>query len=199
MEHDKRQRPHRVPPDQEEMIRRLALRERLRNKKIHAFKVSRYYRVLNTLNVCCFFVYWELIFCFFGVCHFKDISPERMEVKYRARTDSRGFKYIRDINVIWYGGKSDRIIVEDFIPVHESQSLRLRTGRDFILFKDLKVKLGEGDVTYRLNHASPILFLCFMLIIVNSIGYYFNLNQQINTLPGLTFFNLLVVLAIRFI
>jgi len=199
MQQDKPQRPHRVPPDHEEIARRLAFRERLRNRKIQSFKSSKFFSVLNTLNVCCFFIYWELIFCFFSVCNFKEIVPERMDIKYRARTDSRGFKYIRDINVLWYGGKSDKIIVEDFIPVHESQNLSLRTGRDFILFKDLKVKLGDGNATYRLGHASPILFLCFMFIVVNSIGYYFNLNQQVNTLPGLTFFNLLVVLAILFI
>jgi len=199
MSQDKHQRPHRVPPDQEEIARRLDLRERIRIKKIQAFKSSRVFTLLNILNVCCFFICWELIFCFFGVCKFKEIVPERMDIKYRARTDSRGYKYIREINVIWYEGKNDKIIVEDFVPVHQSQVLRVRTGRDFILLKDLKVKLGDGNPTYRLGHASPILFLSGMLIVVTFIGYYFNLNQQVNTLPGLTFFNLLVLMAILFI
>ncbi|MBL7900617.1 MAG: hypothetical protein JNK73_01365 [Bacteroidia bacterium] len=196
MPQDKQQRPHRVPPDQEEMARRLYVRERLRIKKILAFKSSRFFKLLNALNVCCFFICWELIFCFIGPCHYKELVPETSQIKYSAKTDARGFRYIKEINVIWKGEKSDKIIVEDVVPVHASQSLRIRVGRDFILFKNLKVKLGEGNKAYRLAHASPLLFLAAMLIVVTSIGYFFNLNQQINTLPGMTFFNLLFVLAI---
>lgn len=199
MSQDKHQRPQRVPPDQEEIARRLYLRDRLRIKKILAFKSTRFFIVLNALNVCCFFICWELIFCFLGPCHYREVLPETTQIKYRAIADSRGFRYIKEINVIWKGEQSDKIIVEDVVPVHESQNLRMRVGSDFILFKDLKVKLGNGNKAYRLAHASPLLFLAAMLIVVTSIGYFFNLNQQINTLPGLSFFNLLFILAILLI
>ncbi len=199
MQQGKNRRPHRTPPDPEELARRLARREQLRIYKLQIFKSSLTFKVFNLLNVCCFFIYWELIFCFWGICHFKEIVPERMETKYRAKTDSRGFKYIREINLLWYQGKNDKIIVEDFVPVHDSQKLRIRTGKDFILQKDLKVKLGDGNKTYRLHHASPLMFLCILLILVNSVVYGFNMNELPVVLQGSSLMNLLVIVAICFI
>lgn len=144
-------------------------------------------------------MYWELIFCFFGPCTYKDIVPEKMEVKYGAKTDSRGYPYIREINMIWYQTKADKIIVNDFVPSPRGSTLSIRTGCDFILVKDLKVKIGDGNKTYRLNHSSPLVFLCILFVVVTSIAYYFNLNQSPVVLHGLGILNLLVIAAICFL
>ncbi len=199
MNAERNQRPHRTPPDSAEMARRLALREQRNNLKIEAFKKSKSFQLLNILNVSCFFVYCELIFCFMSVCHFTTITPQSMEIKYGAKIDSRGFKYVRHINLQWYNEKHDQVIVEDFVEAPLNNKFTLHTGRDFILQKDLKVKLADGNSTYRLANASPVLFLSLMFSVVTLTAFYFNLNQQLNTLSGITFLNLLIVFAILFV
>jgi len=199
MQQDRSHRPNRVFPNQEEMARRLALREHLRNKKLQAFKSSKLYRALNIMNVVCFFIYWELILCFFGPCRYNQVFPEHMGIKYGAKTDTRGYRFIKEINLLWYGTKSDKAIVGDFVQVFSGQTLAKQAGRDFILLKDLKVKLGDGNKSYRLNHSSPLVFLCVLLIVVTAVAYNFNLNQSPVVLQGLSTLNMCVIAAICFI
>lgn len=196
MPQEKHQRQQRIPPDQDEIARRLFLRDRLRTKKILAFKSSRFFVALNLFNVCCFFICWELILCFMGICQFDERVPESFQVKYKAKTNNLGYKYIREIQVNWQGGVSDKIIVEDFVPVFNDRDLGMKVGKDFILQKDLRVRLGNAEPSYRLSNASPLLFLACMSILVTFIGYSFNLNQQATTLPGLSFFNLIFLTAL---
>ncbi|MCU0360039.1 MAG: hypothetical protein MUF75_04860 [Bacteroidia bacterium] len=199
MQDDKPHRPHRVPPDQEEIARRVALREYLKVKKLQAFKSSNTYRFLNILNVACFFVYWELILCFFGPCHYREVEPEYMQIKFGNKTDARGFRFIKEINLVWYGGKIDKAIVEDYVRVVTDETMEIHAGRDFILQKDLKVRLGDETVNYRLAHSSPLLFLCAFLILATAIAYNFNFNQTPIVLQGISILNLCVIVAVCFI
>jgi hypothetical protein len=199
MHDDKPHRPQRIPPDQEEIARRVALREYLKVKKLKSFKASKTYRILNLLNVCCFFVYWELILCFFGPCLYREVEPEFMQIKFGNKTDERGYRFIKEINLVWYGSKTDKVIVEDYLQAMPNETMAIQAGKDFILQKDLKVRLGEGSGAYRLAHSSPLLFLCAFLIIATAIAYHFNLNQSPVVLQGISILNLCVIVAVCFI
>lgn len=199
MPHDSTHRHSRTPADEEEMAWRLARRDKLKHRRILSFKQSKGFRLLNIFSlISCFFM-WELVFCFFGPCYYREVIPENLYMKFGSGIDERGYPFLKEIQLKWLGGEYNVVCVGAHVPFSASNPPDIRVGRDYLLHKALKVKLGTIELPFRLERASPQIFLSLFLILITAIGYFFNLNLQPVPLTGLCIMNILGFLAILLI
>lgn len=199
MQHEGPQKHSRTPPDEEEIARRLTRRDALRSKRIQAFKRGKGFKILNGLSLICCFMMWELVFCFFGPCYYREVVPDRIQMKLGSGVDKRAYPFIKEIKVSWFGGKHNVVVVNAHLPFSATNPPDLLVGRDYLMHKELKVKLGQVNLPFRLESASPQIFLSLFFILVTAIGYFFNLNLQPVPLTGLCIMNILGFLAILMI
>lgn len=199
MQHDSTHRHSRTPADEEEIARRMARRDKLKQLRILAFKKSKGFRLLNVFSlISCFFM-WELVFCFFGPCYYREVVPEQLYMKFGSGVDERGYPFLKEIQLNWFEGEYDVVRVDTHVPFSVSDPPDIRVGRDYLLYKALKVKLGNIELPFRLERASPQIFLSLFLILITLIGYVFNLNLQPVPLTGLCIMNILGFLSILLI
>lgn len=193
MAHYERKRPPRIPLTPEEVGHLVALKKRVAAKKLAAFKRSRSYRFCNIFNIACFFIYWELLFCFIGPCHYETHYSKNMRVK-RGYAMQAGHYIVSEVRVVGVNDKQHNLVVDDFIEVPPRQSA-YQIGRDYLLQKELKGMLQSSDNAYRLQEASPIIFLSVFLIIVSLTSFIYNLNEDPHSLRAVAIVNAITIFA----
>lgn len=186
-------RPRRTPLTSEEVSHIIAHKRKKELVALRKLKKSGTFKILNVFIVCCMFTYLEVLFCYFGPCHYEQRTSERVVVHYG--TGSRqGRLLITDMD-IYSGTKMYTLIVGDHIDP-PAQTSNFIIGRDFLLQKELKAVLDHPETAYRLFAASPVLFLCALVSFISFFGFIMNLNETVYGLRGLTTLNVLTLLAI---
>jgi hypothetical protein len=191
---EERKRPPRIPLTQEEIAQLVALKKRNEARRLAIFKKSTTYKVFNIFNICCFFVYWELLFCFLGPCHYQTHYSKNMGVKRGDAVNTAGRHMISEVRIVGVDDKEYRLSVDDFIEPPAKYSA-FQIGKDYILQKELKGMLGGSDASYRIEAASPLIFLSVFLIIISFSSFVYNLNEHPHSLRAVAILNLLTVLA----
>ena len=64
-------RPRRNPLTSEEVSQIIAHRQKRELVALHKLKKSRAFKVLNIFHILCMFIYLEVVFCYFGPCHYQ--------------------------------------------------------------------------------------------------------------------------------
>lgn len=194
MAHEEKKRHQRIPLTPEEVAHLVALRNRVAAKKLAAFKHTSFYRFCNVFNICCFFVYWELIFCFIGPCHYQTHYSKNMRVKRGyAMNESRRY-VVSEVTVIGVNNEEYKMAVNDFIEPPRRQSA-YQIGKDYILQKELKGILETSGDSYRLLGASPLIFLSVFLIIICFSSFVYNLNEHPHSLRAVSILNAITIIA----
>jgi hypothetical protein len=187
MPQEAKKRPPRIPKTPEE-VAEIVLLKRLREyKKLELFKKSLFYKVFNIFCVACFFIYCELIICFLGPCHYTKHFSKNIAAEYN-REIVNGERMVSSLRVIDVSGKQYKLIVEEFIDVPEKISAFM-VGKDFLLQKEIKATVSTSDNPYRIQKASPILFLSFFVGIFSFIFFSYNLNQNPHSLRAISVMN----------
>src|ERR1700748_568655 len=78
---EERKRPPRTPLSPEEVAQIVSLKKMRNAKKLATFKRSGLYKYCNIFNIICFFIYWELLLCFMGPCHYQTHYSKGMRIK----------------------------------------------------------------------------------------------------------------------
>jgi len=188
-------RPRRNPLTSEEVAHIIAHKKKRELIILRKLKSSLYYKVLNVFNVSCIFIYLELLFCYFGPCHYQKHYSEKTVVHYGPRNSENGRLFIGDLDVYDVQGKEYKFVVEECIPPPANR-IHYIIGKDFLLQKELKGVLDNSEKVYRLFSASPVLFLCIFISFISFFGYILNLNENIFTLSGLSILNFLTLFGI---
>jgi hypothetical protein len=194
MAHEERKRPPRIPLTPDEVAHLVALKKRRAAKNMAAFKHSAAYRFCNVFNICCFFIYWELLFCFMGPCHYQTHYSKSMRVKHGYKLDAAGKYIVSEVQIVGVNDEQYKLIVDDFIATPKRQSA-YQIGKDYILQKNLRGILETSENSYRLQDASPLIFLSVFLIVVSCISFFYNLNEEPHSLSAVAIINGITMFA----
>jgi hypothetical protein len=192
---ENKKRPRRTPLSSEEVANFIALRKRRELIKLQKFKKSLSYKILNSFNIVCFFIYFELLFCFLGPCNYSLHYASRIEPKYGDSFQKDGRPIVAEIDVYGVSGEKYNFVVEEFIKVPTGVT-KFLVGKDYLLGKDLKGRLEYMPGSYRLFSASPIIFLSLFVLVISSFAFYYNLNENAYSLMSLTVLNSINIFGI---
>src|ERR1041385_3817490 len=94
-----RKRPRRIPLSHDEVAEIIAYKKRKEHERLTRFKKSRQYKILNIFNLACFFIYFELLFCFYGPCVYENLIAIGVEANYGEDYDKNGKPEVRDVEL----------------------------------------------------------------------------------------------------
>lgn len=195
MAYENQNKQRRIPFTAEEVEQLRTIKKMREYRKLAAFKKTTEYKVLNFFVITCCFIYLELLFCYFGPCHYQAHYSYQVIPKY-------GYSYAKDfepivseLKVIGVNGKEYEFIINDFINIPQ-QRMRFVVGKDFLLQKELKGSVENVIGTYRLFSASPVLLLCVLMGFISFGCFMLNMNENKNSLHALSIVNALTLLGI---
>jgi hypothetical protein len=191
------QRRKRNPLTPEEVAEIIAFKKRREHERLTKFKKTGAYKFYNIFNLCCCFVYFELLFCFFGPCVYDQYKVEGVNVHYGNTYDSSGLPIVTDLEIL-ANGKTYKLITKDFISEPPTGSI-LSIGSDFLLGKALKGVVSVSRRKYRLFSASPLVFFSGLALGMTCLAVIYNLNQNAYSLNAMSVLNGLVITGIFFI
>jgi hypothetical protein len=191
-------RPRRNPLTPEEVSHIIAHRKKRELIALYKLKKTRVFKLLNIFNIGCIFIYLELLFCYFGPCHYQKHFSFNTVTNHSKTLMKNGKSLVSDIDVYSVDGVVYKFIVDDFIET-PSKRIRFIIGKDFLLQKELKGILESSDNAYRLFSASPILLLTILLFFISFLAFLLNLNENAYSLSGLTTLNVLTLFGILMI
>src|SRR4051812_7897745 len=110
-------RRRRVPFTAEEVEGVIAF-ERIREReRLMRLKSSPAYKVQNTFNVLCFFIFCELLFCYHGPCHFQKHWVGSVNGLYGDQFRSNGRPILAEVDLTCQHGKTYKFIVDDYVDI----------------------------------------------------------------------------------
>ncbi|MCE3227741.1 MAG: hypothetical protein K0S32_2292 [Bacteroidetes bacterium] len=192
MNNEGKKRPPRTPLSPEEVAELVWLKKIREHKKIERFKNTNSYKLFNVFNVVCFFIYCELVFCFLGPCHYQTHYHTNVIVEY-----SNSHNHVPTISVIKVTDVNDKqysFAINDMIEVPPKYA-PFEVGKDFLLQKEIKGSVSSSEKQFRIQRASPILFLSVFVAIFSFIFFFYNLNQNPYSLRAITSINAITVFA----
>jgi hypothetical protein len=194
MREEGKRRPPRTPLTPEEVANLVEIKKIREHNKIQKFKRSFSFKFLNCFNVLCFFIFCELIISFYGPCHYQTHYSKSVVISHTDKLDANGNLRISDLDITDVNNKSYLLIVNEFIEPPSKYS-SFRVGKDYLLQREIKAFVDTSDNYYRIQRASPILFLSFFLGIVSLICFSFDLNQNSHSLFSISIINGLTILS----
>jgi hypothetical protein len=189
---DPNRRPRRVPFTREEIQTIVAHKARQKEIQLQKFIRSNTYKVLNILNIICFSVYLELLFCFFGPSIYEGHYSYKINAFYDYALLQKDRKVVSELDVFADNGITYKFMVNGIIDIPE-QRQKFYIGKDYLLGRELKGRFENSNTNYRLFSASPLIFFCFFLMAVSLLAYFYDLNQFAHSLYALTALNLITV------
>lgn len=194
MAFEENKRPTRIHLNAEEVAQLLAIKKARAAKKLAKYKKSTSYKVLNIFNICCFFVYWEILFCFIGPCHYQTHYAKVFSAKHGDEKNEAGKRIVSELDIVSVNDKHYKLYVNEFIETPEKFS-RYQIGKDYILQKELKAILEGSDKSYGLQSASSFIFLAVFIIFISCISFFYDLNENSHSLTAVAILNVLTLLA----
>lgn len=188
-------RVKRTPLSREELAQVIALKRRKEHIKLLHFKKSRIYKIQNIFNMCCFFVFWEVVFCFFGPCQYTVHFSQRVYPKYGTEYDTNNKPIVESLKILDVNQQLHHLVVNEFVKVPPHYS-RFIIGTDFLLGKPLKAGIENCPSKFWLYNASPLIVLSLFALLISFVAYISNLNHKPYSLTAINVLNAIVLLAI---
>lgn len=192
-------RPPRQPLSPEEVMNFIRLKKHRKLKAIEHFKTTQRYKLLNCFNIFCIVIYSELIIAFMGSCNYNGHYIKLTDAFFSR--DSKGDK--RVCSSIVLTTVNDRIydvsINDTITPPDAKQFPRFLVGKDWILQKEVTVKLAGSTSSFVIKDSFSILFISVLLGVTTFISFGFNLNQVKYSLMATSMMNGISVLSFLFL
>jgi len=194
MKEEGKKRAPRIPLTPEEVAELIEIKKIREHNKLQRFKRTSTFKFLNCFNVFCFFIFCELVISFYGPCHYQTRYSKNVIVHFDDKIDANWHRVIEDMNMIDVEGRNYVLILDEYIETPQKYS-SFTIGIDFLLQREIKASVSTSQNYYRIQSASPILFLSVFLIIFSLIFYSYNLNQNPNSLMAISIINAAAVFA----
>lgn len=188
-------RPKRTPLGKEELSSLIAHKKKLELHQKIKFKKSFAYRFLNLFNVICFFIFIQLLFCFFVCGNYKEHLIVSATARFGDAHSQGGQFMVNELHLTDELENKFDITIKDFIQLPEKNS-QLLIGRDFILQKELTAKFETSESNYMLYSSGPYILLSLFSLIVTFIVYSSNYNEAAYSLRALSILNGIILLSI---
>lgn len=195
MSPEPKKRPRRIPFTPEEVAAIIAAKKRREQMVLSQLKKSLSFKLQNFFNVCCFFIYWEILICFLGPANYFTHYYTSMEPRYGESFNSNGKPILESIIFNGVNGQHYEMMVYAFEPLPPKRGAFM-VATDFILQKELKGAFNQTGNTYRLFNASPVLIIILLALITSTVGYIYNLNHNAASLTAITVLNSLCLFAV---
>ncbi|MGZ3921091.1 MAG: hypothetical protein ACXVNM_13280 [Bacteroidia bacterium] len=193
MNNEGKKRPPRTPLSPEEVAEIVILKKIREHKRIAKFRKTLTYKISNVFNIVCFFIYCELFFCFLGPCQYQIHYSKSVSIEY-AHHNTEMEWLISSVKLTSVNDKQYEFLVNDLVPPPPKFSA-FEVGKDFILQKEIKGSISTSPKQFRIQRASPILFLSIFVAIFSFIFFFYNLNQNPHSLRAITCINAVTMLA----
>ena len=184
----------RKPLSQKEVANLVAIKIHREQQKVFQFKKTNTFKFFNFFNVCCFFIYLELLFCFFGPINYQTHYSISVKIKTGNEINLKNERIISQINIVDASLKQYDLIIDDYV-LPPKKFTAFQIGKDYILQKELKAKICDLDKDYFIQSSSPILFLLLLIIFVSIISVIYNLNENIYSLSAVSLLNLIIMFS----
>lgn len=188
-------RKKRMPLTSQEVFMLIQIKKNKELQKLADYKKKRIYKLLNIFNILCFFLYTEMLFCFFGPCNYQTLYSSKINIQFGDEINSQGKRIISKITITTDDKSEYQLVIQDFIEKPISP-INFLIGKDYILQKSMKGILTNSEKKFRLLSASSNIFLAAFLIFISIICFWYNLNQNYFSLMALSIFNLITFLFI---
>ena len=188
-------RPRRNPLTSEEVSHIIAHKKKRELIALRKLKKSKLFIFLNVFNVICFFVFLELLFCYFGPSKYTNHSATNTLTHYGSGKPTGGKLFVSTIDIYNSEGRLYKLVINECIaaPAH---SIHFLIGKDFLLQKELKGYMEGYTKAYRLFSASPLILLSILASFSSLLIFVMNLNEKIYNLAGLSLLNFLTLFTI---
>jgi hypothetical protein len=192
-----KKRPPRQPLSAEEVQEFIRLKKFRQRKVLERFRKTLRYKILNGFNIFCVIIYSELIIAFLGICHYNGHYIGSINSFY-SRENKGGKVVCSSIVINSIHEKIYDVSINDTITA-PAKFTRFLVGKDWILQKEVNVRLEGIKQTYIIKDAFPILFISCLLGITTFISFGYNLNQvkyslmATSLMNGLSLFSFLLL------
>jgi hypothetical protein len=191
-------RKRRIPLTPEEVAGVIEFKKRRDHIRLIKLKKSWRYKAQNVFNIICFFIFCELVFCYWGPSRATEYEATAVRAAYGADAKGDGTPIVGEIEFETAKGKHYKLLVNDYVQLPEKGTI-FQICEDFLLRKDLKGTFEGAERKYRVFAASPVLFLCVFTSFIMLVGICYNLNENEHSLLGLTTVNFMTLLCVLFI
>lgn len=192
---DSKKRAPRNPLSSEEVSEIVAFKKYKQLVALVKFKKTKHYKYLNVFCIVSFFIYCELIFCFVGPCHYNSHQIQQIAIEYNRDKTNELSNSIYSFKLYDVYEKFYQIIINDRIaePIEGANFL---VGKDYLFQKEIKVKFDKDGSSYRIKSAEAIIFLSCFVGIILVITFFYNLNQNPNSLNAIGLMNIITILCL---
>jgi len=182
---EQHKRPRRNPLTKEEVEAVIAFKKRKEQLQLYHLRKSFSYKARNFFLVISFFIFCEVLICFFGPARHQLHYTQAVSATYNLVYDKANKQQVNSVEFVCVEGDRFRLLVNDFIKVPQKYSC-LNVSSDFLMNCQLTASMDGIEGTYQLFRASPVLLLSVFCSFILLLGIYHNLNQNDYTLWGLT-------------
>lgn len=194
---DQHKRPRRIPLTPEEVANVIAFKKEKERRRLLKLKSTLSYKLQNIFNIICFFIYCELLFCYFGPCNYQTHYSQTVNGIFGQEAKGDGTPILAEVDFTCVEGHTYKFIVDEYMKP-PAKWCAFEVGRDFLLHKDIKGSFGSSPKSFRIFSASPILFLSIFISVIMLLGIGYNLNENEYSLSGLSIVNSMTMLCILF-
>jgi hypothetical protein len=199
MPQENNKRPPRVPLTPEEVQEFIRFKKYRERARIERFKKTRTYKILNGFNVISIIIYTEIIFAFLGSCNFTPHYILSTDV-YTGNEILGGKRIYSSATFKMINGKEYDVSIRDTINLpNVSNKLytpaKLYVGEDWILRKEIKIRMDLPEKDYYIKRAFPLLFVSILFGFVTLVLFGYNMNQHLYSIRVISFINAVCLLA----
>jgi len=199
MPQENNKRPPRVPLSPEEVKEFIRFKKFKERAQIERFKKTRTYKILNAFNVICIVVYTEIIFAFLGTCSFTGHYIQSTNV-YTGEETIGGKRIYSSAVFKMINGKEYDVSIRDTITLPATPGkiytpAKLFVGQDWILKKEIKIRMDQGEKDYYIKRSFPLLFISILFGFVTFVLFGYNMNQHLHSIRVISFINSVCILS----
>ncbi len=189
-------RKNRIPLSSEELYYLKKIKELKKIKHIEEFKKTKFYQIINRINIilACFLSYTLFTILFF--CHWQTATISKVNCFYGDKNPKTLLRAVKEFTVTTTNG--------DVIPVKSNALFRtpaeLETffiGKDLLFRKILKIRLIDQHQSFWHINTYPKLSLCIFSLCLGFLIYVVNKHLTVNGL--LTVFGLFTLTSLYFV
>lgn len=177
-------RKNRVPLSAEELFYFIQLKKLVKTEQLLKFKKTRFYKVMNLINIGLITIIAYMVFSGFLLSHWEKVEIASVDPVYGPYHIEKGANEIHQLNIVTNTGLHLSAVTEHLFELPKEHD-SIWIGKDFVFGKPLKIKLAHLHKSCFLFEIYPILFVGFFVMGMVCLIYAFNQHLTKHGLIGI--------------